>query len=328
MHHKTNIPFSLLLVAFFLSPACKKADEKTEPEHAKAEPESRVKVGTNGQVSITLDIETQKLIGLQVSALRPASLDSSRKAYGRVLDPSPLAPLAAELQVATANLNASQAELDRLKSLAPGGNASERALQSAQAMALRDRAQLESARLRLLAGWSPAIAERADLVAFVTSLVSLSNALVELSLPVGEPGPGDPLGAQLVPLAGDTEIPAQYVGPAAAVDPQLQGRALIFLVSPNSARLVPGTAVSGYVSFPGQPVSGVLLPPDAVVRYEGETWVYAQAEDTVFGRTPVTLERWLKDGWFVRDLPVGTKVVTIGAQNLLSDELKSRGGEE
>jgi hypothetical protein len=97
-----------------------------------------------------------------------------------------------------------------------------------------------------------------------------------------------------------------------------------------------------WLALPGAPRSGVIVPRDAVLRHEGETFVYLQKDD-VFQRQAVALERPVADGWFV---PVGAnnhspdrannhsplqpqeKVVVVGAQQLLSEELKGQGGEE
>lgn len=299
------------------------------PAEKSAEPESRVKHGTNGEVIITLDAATQKLMGLETSALAPAKLSPEIKGYGRVLDFSPLASVVADLTTARAASEASQAELKRLKALAAQNNASERALQTAEAAATRDQAQVESARLRLLAGWGSAIAGRQDLPAFVQSLGSLGSALVEIDLPGGEPAPAMPAGARLLTLADESALArAQLIGPAPAVDPQMQGRGFLFLVEPNASRLAPGAAVTGFLSMPGETQSGVAVPRNAVIRFNGTTWVYRQTADETFERVEVALESPLENGWFVReDLKPEEKVVTVGAQQLLSEELKGKAGE-
>jgi multidrug efflux pump subunit AcrA (membrane-fusion protein) len=306
---------------------------KSQPEPAAAEkknePESRVKKGPNGETIITLDAAMQKLMGLQTAALAKAELNPELKAYGRVLDISPLAALVAELTTAQAANEASQAELRRLKTLAAQNNASERALQAAEAAAVRDQTQVESVRLRLLATWGSAISDRNDLPAFVQSLGSLASALVELDVPAGQPPTATPTGARLVTLSEQAgPLPAQLLGPAPMVDTQLQGRGFLLLVSPNSSRLAPGAAVSGFLSLPGEPQPGVAVPRNAVVRFNGTTWVYLQTSEETFQRTEVKLDSPLAEGWFVREgLKPQDKVVTVGTQQLLSEELKGQAGE-
>jgi hypothetical protein len=327
MKPESYLVLPALLAALLVAGCSPASKEAAAPSPAKpAEPESRVKHGTNGEVVITLDAATRKIMGLQTTALAATQLKPEVKGYGRVLDASPLVSLLAELTVAQAASEASLAELKRLKTLVEQNNASERALQAAQAAAVRDQAQVESARLRLLSGWGSAIAWREDLPAFVRSLGSLASVLVEVDLPAGEPASATPTSGRLIALADESKpIEAQLLGPAVAVDPQMQGRGYLFLVTPNPAHLAPGAAVTGLLSLPGEAQSGVTVPREAVVRFNGTTWVYVQTGDDTFQRTEAALDRPLDKGWFVHEgLKPQDKVVSTGAQQLLSEELKGQ----
>ena len=324
---------ALVALACLLAAGC---SQKSAPEQAPAEgekgskAESRVQHGTNGEVLIKLDAATQKLMGLETSPLNPGQLKPELKAYGRVLDVSSLAASVAELATAEAAAQASEAELKRLTTLAAQNNASERALQAAQATATHDQTQLAATRLRLVSSWGTAIAQHKDLPGLVQSLSSLATALVELELPAGQPLNGEPGGARLLTLTDESRpIRAQYIGPAAFVDPQMQARGFLFLVESNQSRLAPGASVTGFISVPGEPQAGVILPRSAVVRYNGTTWVYRQNEEQSFERVEVALGPPLTEGWFVSGgLKPADKIVTVGAQQLLSEELKGQGGEE
>jgi len=309
--------------------SCSKPDQPgAAPASEKAaEVESRVKHGANGEVILTLDAATQKAMGLEVGALSAAQVSPEVKGYGHVLDVSPLATLLADLATAQAASEASEAEFKRLKTLAAQNNASDRALQAAEAAAARDRAQANSTRLKLLANWGSAIAARQDLPAFVHSLGSLATALIELDLPAGDSIEATPTGARLLTLANPGKtIEAQFIGPAPMVDAQMQGRGFLFLVDPNTSKLAPGAAVSGLLTLPGEAQSGVTVPREAIIRYNGATWVYRQTGNETFERLEVTLDRPLENGWFVREgLKPGDKLVTAGAQQMLSEELKGSG---
>ena len=321
-----------LLIILSVTSGCaqKEKDETKAPAGEKAaEPESHVKRGTNGETVVTFDAATQKLMGLETTALQPAQLAPELKGYGRILDVAPLTALVSDLMAAQAASAASQAELIRLKALAAQSNASERSLQAAEAAAARDQSQAVSARLRLLSAWGRAIAERSDLPELVQSLSSLASALVQLDLPAGQPVTGVPMGARLLTLADDSKsVPVELLGPAPRVDPQLQGRGFLFLLKTNSVQLAPGAAVSGFLEFPGENQSGVELPRNAMVRFNGATWVYVQTGDQAFERREVQLDSPLSQGWFVREgLKPGDKVVSVGAQELLSEEKKGEAAE-
>ena len=87
---------------------------------------------------------------------------------------------------------------------------------------------------------------------------------------------------------------------------------------------------------------GGIVACNALLRHEGKTFVYLQTGDDAFQRQAVVLDRPTGDGWFVdQDPGLSTpdsawagplqpldKAVVVGAQELLSEELKGQGGEE
>src|ERR1041384_5049991 len=110
----------------------KPAEEKPAAE------EPAIKRDEQGRVVVRMSDETQGNIGLLVGKPSASTVAPELTGYGRVLDPAPLAALLSELASARAAQAASSNELVRLKTLAGNGNASERALQAAEAAALKD----------------------------------------------------------------------------------------------------------------------------------------------------------------------------------------------
>ena len=106
-----------------------------------------------------------------------------------------------------------------------------------------------------------------------------------------------------------------------------RARGFIFLLKPNSLRLTAGESVVGYLKIPGEPLAGVIIPRDAVVRTEGAGWVYVlNAAGEAFTRIEVALDHPTEAGWFVtKGVTASDHVVVTGAQQLLSLELKRRG---
>ncbi len=308
--------------------------EKEQEPQGQAEA-SFVQRDTNGQTVVKLDPNEQSLIGLKVAPLAAAEAPSEVKGFGRVLDPAPLAALVTEGASAQAALQASTKEYERVQTLfAQNQNASARALETAQAALNKDRIALESVQLRLLAGWGKEIASRVDLPALVASLAARQAALIRVDVPLGDGPPAPPVGARLAPAgAPDHVIEAQMLGPAPTTDPQSQTEGYLFLAQTDA--LAPGAAVVAWLAVPGPARSGVVIPREAVLRHEGQTFVYLQTREGVFQRQAVVLERPLGAGWFV---PAGANdhsplqpqenVVVVGAQQLLSEELKGREGEE
>ncbi len=296
------------------------ADKPAEPP----EMETHVSHDENGNVVVNISDDTQGDIGLSVTQPEASQWSPEVKGYGQVMDPAPLAALLTELATAQAAWPASSNELARLQTLAAQGNASTRALQAAEAAAAHDLLAIQSARARLVLGWGAAVADRNDLPGFVQSLASLNSALIRIDLPAGEGLPAPPEGARIVTLAG-TSVTAEFLGPVANVDPQTQGCGFVFLLNQNAARLLPGEAVTGWLKTPGAPLTGVVIPRDAIVRTQGGGWVYVlNAGGEGYTRIRITLDRPTETGWFVdKGVATADHIVTTGAQTLLSEELKA-----
>jgi hypothetical protein len=303
------------------------AEKAQEPEAAAEE--SFLQRDPNGQTAVKLDQEAQTHMGLKVVSLAAATAPSEVKAFGRVLDPTPLVALVAERASAQTALQASAKEYERVKTLyAQDQNASARALETAEAAMSKDQIAVESVQLRLLAGWGKEVAPRADLPALLGALAARQAALIRVDVPIGAPLKALPVGARIAPVSmPENVMEAQILGPAPTTDPQAQSEGYLLLVKTDA--LAPGAALAAWLAAAGQPRSGVIVPRDAVLRHEGETFVYLQRINDVFQRQAVALERPGGGGWFVaQGLKPQEKVVIVGAQELLSEELKGQGAEE
>jgi hypothetical protein len=299
--------------------------EKAEPEGGAAT-ESFVHTDANGVVQIKLDQDTQARMGLKVSPLTAVQVQPEAKAFGRVLDPAPLAERMAERDSAQAALVASTQELDRLKTLAQGQNASAKAIESAESAVRRDEAAVDTAKAHLLMGWGRALASRPDLPILVHSLLDEEAAVIRVDLPLGESLKDPPARARVASLSQpDSPLEVEVLSPAPVVDPQMQGQGFLLLC--KSRALQPGAAVKAWLALSGHAESGVAVPREALLRHEAEVFVYVQTGEETFVRRPVSLDRPLDAGWFVREgLKATDKVVVVGAQQLLSEELKGQIG--
>lgn len=304
--------------------------EEKEPEKKEEKKEeSRVQHGTNGETFLKLDKETQQRCGLKIAAVESVEAKPEIKAFGRVLDPTPLATELIDINAAKAALDASRKEYDRLKVLHDQNqNISTRLLETSEAAVKRDALLVDAAQAKLRLSWGRAIAEQKDLTNLVDSLVSYRAALVRIDVPIGQGLATVPSEARIAPAASEGNlISAKFLSPATSTDPQVQGQGFFFLVETNPP--LPGAALSAWLTVDGKPKTGVLIPGSALIRFEGEIFVYRQKAEDQFEREEVKLEMPLKDGWLVTDdVAAGDKLVVTGAQQLLSEELKSRGGEE
>jgi fructose-specific component phosphotransferase system IIB-like protein len=298
----------------------KKEEEKKEEPH--------VQHDDNDKVFLKLDKEFQWHADLKMAVLQAAELKPELKAFGRVLDPAPLATVLTTLAAARAQLEASGKEAERLKILfGQNQNASARSLETAEAAVKRDQLAVQAAELSLVTSWGKSIASRPQLDQLIHSLVAQENALVRVDVPPSEKLGGPPSAARLALLsASDTPMDAEFLGAAVVADPQTLGQGFLFLVKGKA--LPANAAVVAWLILPGDFEKGVVVPRDAIVRHEGEAFVYVQTTDETFERFEVTLRHPLAAGWFTDELKPGVKIVINGAQQLLSEELKGEGGGE
>src|SRR5439155_19493674 len=87
----------------------------------------------------------------------------------------------------------------------------------------------------------------------------------------------------------------------------------------------PGLSVTALIAVPGPLRQGIVIPSTAVVRLARKSYVYVQTTANEFVRKEVTLDQPTEGGFLsTRTLSAGDRVVTQGAQLLLSEELKSQ----
>lgn len=299
----------------------------TEAAAADEEAGAQVTRDEKGNVVIKIGDEMQGNMGLLVAQPAAVQWSPELKGHGRVFDPATVSAAVGDWISARGAAEASQKELARLRTLAEQDNASIRALEAANVAATRDAALAEVARARLQATTSKVIAERPELAAFARSLASGESALVRIDLPAGGTSPSPSGDARVVTLSGDS-VAAEFLGEAAGVDPQTQSRGLILLVKANSSRLVAGEAVTGYLKVSGEPLTGVIIPREAVVRTDGAGWVYvADSSGEGYVRTEIALGHPTDAGWFVtKEVTATNHIVVTGAAQLLSEERKGQIG--
>ncbi len=306
---------AVIWLALFHGPAEKPAEKTPGPDIS------------TGSAAIAKQIADA---GLKFAAPEPTVLAREVKGYGRVLDAAPLVAAAAEIQVAQVTAEASEKESTRTKSLHDAGeNASLQSVETANAAMLRDRAQLDAARARLLSAWGRALLERTDLPALVRQLALGEIALVRIDLPPGE-SPAQPLAsARVGALTGsDTLSEVELLGSAPAADPQAQGTGYLALW--RTGPLAPGTALRAVMTAPGDPQKVLVLPRGAFVRHAGGVFIYVQTAEGGFERRLVTLGSPVAAGLVVTEgVTEKDQVVVTGAQQLLATEvLGSAGGSE
>lgn len=126
---------------------------------------------------------------------------------------------------------------------------------------------------------------------------------------------------------------ARLVGPAANVDSLTRLPIYLYRMSAAWPGARPGAPVQVVLSEPRTATGGVFVPTSAVVQWEGLTWAYVQIGaghgGTQFVRRRVDTSDPVPGGWLVvspgaLSVRVGDSVAVRGAQDLLSEEFRSR----
>ncbi len=250
-----------------------------------------------------------------------------------------------------ATLAASKATYDRTKALnANDKNMSDRAMQEAEAKVNADEARLNAARKNVVefdaatkreagqTGPMPLVTRAGEVVELIARpnesvesgqpilrVARFDTMLARVDLPAGEVAGSKVSTARIVAVGReDQQVRGERVALASLADPRTLGEGFLFRVAGFGGILRPGAAVTAYLQVDGKPSTGFLIPQSAVVRTGGKTWIYRQVADDKYSRQEVTLGTSSNRGWLVTGVTERDRVVTVGAQLLLSEEQKSQ----
>ena len=90
-----------------------------------------------------------------------------------------------------------------------------------------------------------------------------------------------------------------------------------------------GTAVVGFLAQDGPGQKTVTVPRSAIVYHEGSAWVFVLGEKDAFQRRRIEIGQALTESCAVTSgISEKDRIVTVGAQQLLSSELQAATGGE
>ncbi|MFO1460093.1 MAG: hypothetical protein U1G08_11865 [Verrucomicrobiota bacterium] len=279
--------------------------------------------------ALHLDSTTQTRIGLVVESVATTNVPFVVRGDARVLDPAPLLQVWNEVALNRIAFENSRLEWERLRTLFTTGQiATARDLETAEAAMKRNEVLIRDAEMRLNGLPGVNLVTRPNFPDLGRKLSQFETVLVRIEFPVGHRWTAPPASFFLTPLnAPELDIPGEWLGPAPSTDPQTQGSAFLALVRTNG--LPPGTALIARAISPEPPRTGAFVPSGAVVRHEGDAFIYRKTGPEQFERVAVVLDQPVPGGWLVTSgIANGQPIVVTGAQVLLSNELKSRGAED
>ncbi|MDX2191941.1 MAG: hypothetical protein NW201_01220 [Gemmatimonadales bacterium] len=135
-----------------------------------------------------------------------------------------------------------------------------------------------------------------------------------------------PREVEVAPAATAARRRAALVGPAAEADPVTRQPAWLFRLERAWPGARPGQPVVGFLpEAGGRRREGVFVPDRAVVQWEGLPWAWVARGAGRYQRVALPPDGAVPGGFVVaRGLAPGDRVVVRGAQQLLSEEFRSR----
>ena len=331
--------FIATLVLITLAAACQNRPNNSAEDRQVDQKKAPAQISIeNGDAILALDTATQSRLGLQVATLTATVTRAEVTSPAVVLPIQDLATFRNSYIATQTQLQKSRVELDvagkeytRLKALfEQDHNISEKSLQSAEGALKANEAdehageqQLNLQQSMVRQEWGSVASQWAleDSAEF-QRLLDQRDVLVQVTMPVDATF-GVPKTISLE-ITGTTLIGASFVSQFPRVDPRIQGRSFLY-VAPAARALSPGMNMVARLSV-GAQMKGLIVPASSVVWSEGRAWAYQQTASEQFTRRVVPTEVPVERGFFVaQGFSPGDKVVTRGAQSLLSEEMLQRG---
>ena len=282
----------------------------------------------DGVTVVEVSLAAQRSGGIAVQPLVAASAPAGATSDAIAADLQPLADWWARLSAARSQAAAAQAQaaaanadLARTRALHDDDrNASLKSLQAAQAAADAANAGAQAAQAALQG------LRRQGALQFGAgladdrgrdehdALLSGRHAILRVAIPPGQPAPR----AATASCGGGPRLAARWIAASPQADAQLGADVQLY----ETDRPLPANA-SCSVAFaaPASANRGVLVPPEAVLWFADQPWVYVRRDATHFARTalPGAIEQ--PQGFFApASLAAGAQVVTRGAGLLLAQE--------
>ena len=277
-----------------------------------------------GQVfaaTLRLSVDTQHRLGIATQRTTVSRQSNEIDAFAKVLDPAPLAQTDSDLRTAVAAAAASSAQAKRAAALhAADGSVAAKDVEAAVSQARQDALKVALLRRQLGLAWGPGVARLSDAARgrLVHGLADGTAALVHVDTHNND----GQAGARFVKVdIGDGSARGVVIGPARQAESRLQSSGLIVEVTgPQAVLLSVGLTQSAHIEA-SSPLSGVVVPRAAVVRFRGAAWVYVRTGPEAFERRLLQNPIAEADGLFVaQGFGDGEEVVTQGAQALFAAE--------
>lgn len=286
--------------------------------------------GASGQAAaagiVEIDAATQRRLGIVAAPLAVAENTATLDGFAKGLDAGPLAAIIAEIDTAEAAALASAAEARRLEILyRQDVSASRKSIEVARAQARGDAARVRLAQQRIGLEFGPGLLRLGipQVRRLASEIATGDAALVRIDIPGADLATGTGISVTTANAAGF----ARVIGPASAADARLQSAGVLAIVrGPMARQALTGRVLAAHVAT-GTPRAGLLVPRDAIVRFQGQLWVYRQTPKG-FSRVALRDPVAVPEGWLIQDgLDPSDRIAVRGGAGLLAIDLGGGAGK-
>lgn len=294
----------------------------------------------DGQAVIRLDRETQLTSGIETQILKQIEFQTESVAYGEAISSNPLLSILNQYLSASAKQAGAKARLfetkktiTRLRNLHKNKAISTQKLQNQQsewksAKAIYDEMLYKSKLIinRSQLQWGEILTQWATgrHSPQFKQILEGKLTLLKVTLPA-EYSPSILANTIFINSAGNREkaINASLISILPTVDKFSQGQQYIFLA--DSSKIKPGMNFTAWIPKQQKKLTGIIIPKSALVWHLGQAFIFIKADEEHFIHQNISNPFSVPNGYFIEKQLVGDKkVVTKGAQTLLSHEFRSQ----
>lgn len=327
----------LAIVAGLTTVIVKKTDKFDVSETHKEEPalktqsEQESLVSQAGEPLVNLTPDNIRLSAIEVTALSSTSKETTQEAYAEVLDISTLMSDIARYnqfntEIAKAKISIQQAQQNfaRNKLLnSDDHNVSDQVLQSSESELRNAQVALtglitekDNLWQSLRLNWGNQLINQSNLnQGMILKLLNNQMSLLRVTVPKQAATHSLPQFITINTQSGIRKI--RVLGASPRANENLLGISVLAI----SDDILP-MGMKFTASFPqGSTSSGVVVPTNAIIWWQGGSWVYKQISSGHFQRVSLGNSEEISEGYFVKNgLVSGDQIVTQGAQLILSKE--------
>lgn len=271
---------------------------------------------------VVINDSVRNNFGISTAKISATSVTQQWQATATVLDAASLITAITDLRAAQAVSAASSSELKRTQALHQDDNGvALKVVEAANAQAIADRGKVQSLRAQLQTTWGSAVRRMNDgeLEQLARQVLS-GTVLLRAELIGGVPVNMKITKALLYEQSGPP-LTGRVIGSLPLSAEQAIGRAFLLSVDANHLDLQPGQVLRAELHDANRTVAGSLVPRAALVRWQGQQWLYVQHAVGHYERIAVQVQQWLTDGALINaGVQPGDQVVITGAGLLLGAE--------